>query len=86
MGDYPGPVIEAAQGAHRKLWDYLLHHYHYLGHPKLVGEHLKQVVFIDGQVVGCLGWASAAWKIAARDRHIGSTDQLVKVEVGTCGH
>ena len=76
VGDYPGPVIEAAQGAHSELWDYLLHHYHYLGHPKPVGEHLKQVVFIDGQVVGCLGWASAAWKIAARDRHIGWTVSL----------
>ena len=81
VGDYPGPVIEAAQGAHSELWDYLLHHYHYLGHPKLVGEHLKQVVFIDGQVVGCLGWASAAWKIAARDRHIGWTVSLKRTRL-----
>ncbi len=75
VGDYPAPIIEAVQAAHSELWDYLLHHYHYhyLGRPKLVGEHLKQVVFIDGQVVACLAWASAAWKIAARDRHIGWT-------------
>jgi hypothetical protein len=73
VGNYPAPVIEEAQGAHRELWDALLHHYHYLGRPKLVGEHLRQLVFLDGQVVGCLGWASAAWKIAARDRHIGWT-------------
>ena len=57
VGDYPAPIIEAVQAAHSELWDYLLHHYHYLGRPKLVGEHLKQVVFIDGQVVACLGWA-----------------------------
>mgnify|MGYP002814616566 FL=1 len=58
VGNYPAPILEQAQGAHGELWDYLLHHYHYLGRPKLVGEHLKQVVLIDGQVVACLGWAS----------------------------
>ena len=73
VGDFPAPVIEPVQAAHGELWDYLLDHYHYLGRPTLVGEHLKQLVFIDGQVVGCLGWASAAWKIAPRDRYIGWT-------------
>jgi hypothetical protein len=28
-------------------------------------------VFLDGQVVSCLAWASAAWKLKARDRFIG---------------
>lgn len=69
-GDYAPPVFLEARGADRYLRDYLVHHYHYLGCPKLVGEHLKQLVFIGGQVAGCLGWASAAWKIAPRDRHI----------------
>lgn len=81
VGDYPAPVVEEAQEAHSELWDYLLHHYHYLGRPKLVGEHLKQVVFIDGQVVACLGWASAAWKIAPRDRHIGWTESVKRTRL-----
>jgi hypothetical protein len=68
---YPTPKLRPAEGPERYLWDYLVHHYHYLGHPKLVGEHLKQLVFIDDQVVGCIGWASAAWKVGARDAHIG---------------
>ena len=71
LADHGAPVIEEARRAHGDLWDYLLDHYHYLGRPRLVGEHLKQLVFIDGRVVACLGWASAAWKIAPRDRHIG---------------
>lgn len=71
VGDYLPPQIIEACGADRTLWDYLVHHYHYLGHPKLVGEHLKQLVFIEGRVVGCLGWASAAWKSAPRERWIG---------------
>lgn len=77
--DLPSPRIVEAREADSYLWDYLLHHYHYLGRPKLVGEHLKQLVFIEEQVVGCLGWASAAWKIAPRDRFVGWT-QAVKRE------
>ena len=38
VGDFAGPVIEQTQGGHSELWDYLLHHYHYLGRPKLVGH------------------------------------------------
>ena len=53
------------------LWDYLAHHYHYLGRPRLVGEHLRYLAFLDGQVVACLGWASAAFKVEGRDRFIG---------------
>lgn len=71
VGDHPPPRIVEVSGPERYLWDYLVHHYHYLGRPRLVGEHLKQLVFIEAQVVGCLGWASAAWKSAPRERWIG---------------
>lgn len=71
LADHPAPLLREAQGPDSYLWDYLLSQYHYLGRAPLVGEHLKQLVFIGEQVVGCLGWASAAWKIASRDRHIG---------------
>jgi hypothetical protein len=71
VGDYPPPRIVEARGTDRRLWDYLVHHYHYLGRPKLVGEHLKQLVYLGEQVVGCLGWASAAWKSAPREQWIG---------------
>jgi hypothetical protein len=53
------------------LWDYLVHHYHYLGQPRLVGEHLRYLALLDGQVVACVGWASAAFKVKDRDRFIG---------------
>jgi len=70
-GDYSRPVIQELKSSETYLWDYLIHHYHYLGLPPLVGEHLKQVVTIDGQIVACLGWASAAWKVRDRDGFIG---------------
>jgi hypothetical protein len=72
LADHPAPRLKPVQGAaEHALWDTLLTHHHYLGRPTLVGEHLKQLVFLGEQVVGCLGWASAAWKIAPRDQHIG---------------
>jgi len=72
LAEHPAPRLQEAHGAaEHYLWDYLLAHHHYLGRPTLVGEHLKQLVFLGEQVVGCLGWASAAWKIAPRDVHIG---------------
>jgi len=71
VGDYPKPAIRVAGAQDSYLWDYLAHHYHYLGFPKLVGAHLKHLVSIDAQVVACLGWASAAWKVKDRDTFIG---------------
>ncbi len=70
-GEYGRPCIELAHSQGNYLWDYLVHHHHYLGLPKLVGEHLRYLVYINGQVVACLSWASAAWKIKARDQFIG---------------
>ena len=70
-GEHDVPSIEVVHSPQRYLWDYLVHHHHYLGLPKLVGEHLKYLVTINGQVVACLSWASAAWKVKARDQFIG---------------
>lgn len=71
VGDFPEVYIRATTSESSYLWDYLVHHYHYLGLPTLVGEHLRHLAFINGQVVACLSWASAAWKIKARDQLIG---------------
>jgi len=73
-GDYPGLNIQCIDTQNSYLWDYLIHHYHYLGLPTLVGEHLRYLAFIGDQVVACLAWASAAWKIKARDQFIGWDD------------
>jgi hypothetical protein len=70
-GEYQELCVRFVTLSSGYLWDYLVHHYHYLGLPKLVGEHIRHLVFLDGQVVGCLAWASAAWKLKARDQFIG---------------
>lgn len=71
VAQYTQPRIDVVNARDCYLWDYLVHHYHYLGLPKLVGEHIKHLVTIEGQVVACLSWASAAWKVKARDQFIG---------------
>jgi hypothetical protein len=53
------------------LWDYLVDTHHYLGRPWIVGACLKYLVYLDGRLVACLGWGSAAWKVACRDGVIG---------------
>jgi hypothetical protein len=70
VGQYPGLKIALVDGDDY-LWGFLLHHYHYLGLPRLVGEHLKYLVYLNGQVVACLAWASAAFKVKSRDDLIG---------------
>ena len=57
--------------SNEKLWDQLVHQHHYLGQPLIVGSYLKYLAYLDGQIVACLGWGSAAWKVASRDEFIG---------------
>jgi hypothetical protein len=71
VGEHGRPSIERVNSQDVYLWDYLVFHYHYLGLPKLVGEHIKHLVYLHGQTVGCLSWASAAWKVKDRDQFIG---------------
>jgi hypothetical protein len=53
------------------LWDYLVDAHHYLGRPWIVGSSLKYLAYLDGRLVACLGWGSAAWKVQCRDSLIG---------------
>lgn len=53
------------------LWDFLVDRHHYLGTPWIVGSYLKYLAYLDDRLVACLGWGSAAWKVAERDRNIG---------------
>lgn len=69
--DYSGLHLQPIQSGEDYLWGYLLHHHHYLGVPRLVGEHLKYLARLDGRVVACLAWASAAFKVKSRDDFIG---------------
>jgi len=53
------------------FWDHLVDKYHYLARPWIVGCYLKYIAWLGDRPVACLGWGSAAWKVACRDRLIG---------------
>jgi len=71
ISQYDQPEIEVLDSRDGYLWDYLVQHYHYLGRPTLVGEHVRHLVRLGGQEIACLAWASAAWKVKSRDQFIG---------------
>jgi Domain of unknown function (DUF4338)/DDE_Tnp_1-associated/Transposase DDE domain len=56
-------------------WDRLMAAHHYLGVRRLVGESLRYVAEQGGQWLALLGWGSAAFKCAPRDRWIGWTPE-----------
>jgi len=64
-------LIDDSQTA---LWRQFIQRYHYLGCRVPVGAHLRYFVHsAKGQILACLLWTSAAWKMAARDRWISWT-------------
>jgi len=54
-----------------RLWNGLIDRYHYLGYKPLPGAQLRYLIYCDHGVLGAIGFAAAAWKVAARDRWIG---------------
>lgn len=54
------------------LFDSLIHHYHYLGYTRPVGEHLKYLVLSPtGRPLAALAFSSAPRHLGPRDRFIG---------------
>ncbi|MCK5784029.1 MAG: DUF4338 domain-containing protein, partial [Desulfobacterales bacterium] len=53
------------------LYNSLVDQFHYLGYTQIVGNHLKYMAFSGNTPVACLGWGSAAWAVASRERFIG---------------
>jgi hypothetical protein len=67
-------VVPPGRHGPSRLWRELIGRYHYLGERVPVGATLRYVVRSaqdPDQVLACLGWTSAAWKITVRDRWIG---------------
>jgi hypothetical protein len=75
VGNYRSLKIEMVRRTDKeKLWDYLVHKHHYLGNPGIVGSYLKYIVYLDDQIVACLGWGAPAWRVAVREQFIGWDD------------
>jgi hypothetical protein len=58
----------------RRLFRELVGRYHYLGHAVPFGAHLRYVIYAERperNVVACVQFSSAAWRIRVRDEWIG---------------
>ena len=74
-GEFEPLQLEVVEGrAELRRWRELLERYHYLGYRVPVGAQLCYWVrspHSSDQVLGCLLWSSAAWRIAVRESWIG---------------
>ena len=60
-----------------RLWNEFVARYHYLGYKTLVGAQMRYAVHDrNGWPLAMLGFSTAAWKLAPRDKFIGWTPQL----------
>ena len=63
-------VVRGDRGG--KLWNEYVARYHYLGYKTLVGAQMRYAVHAsDGTPLAMLGFSTAAWTLAPRDRFIG---------------
>ena len=57
---------------YEKAFNYLLKRYHYLGFKRPVGQNMKYLILSQSeQLLGCLLFGAAAWRMEARDQWIG---------------
>jgi hypothetical protein len=64
-------IHQVRRTAAEKLFGRLMEAHHYLGYTRPVGEHLKYLIYAQGQPVAALAWSSAPRHLGARDRFIG---------------
>ena len=74
VSDFEKPIFKLVQDAsERQLWNYLVENYHYKGCKITVGRHLKYLIYIANQLIGCFAFADSVLKLTVRDQWIGWT-------------
>lgn len=72
-------TVRVATVAEREWFDQQLTERHYLGAGRSVGDYLRQIVTVRGQVAALLVWGPACYALKDRDRWIGwSANQRVE--------
>ncbi len=64
-----------------KLFNSLMSEHHYLGYNQPVGEHLKYIVYANARPIACFAFSSAPRHIGSRDKFIGWTPQVRKMNI-----
>ncbi len=74
----PLKLLKVTTKAQRELWYEYVDRYHYLGYQLPFGAQLRYFIESgtgENLILGCLQFSSPAWKMAARDRWIGWSDE-----------
>jgi hypothetical protein len=68
--------VGSADSKVARLWNGLMERHHYLSSGPLCGAQMRYLVKSGGgEWLGALAFSSAAWRVAARDRWIGWSEQ-----------
>jgi len=68
-------IVPVRRTPREGLFEQLIREHHYLGYTQPVGEHLKYVIYAQGQPVAAMAWASSTPNVAQRDRFVGWTQE-----------
>ena len=68
-------IVPVRRTPREGLFEQLIREHHYLGYTQPVGEHLKYVIYAQGQPVAAMAWASSTPNVAPRDRFVGWTKE-----------
>lgn len=71
----PIRLLVVTPGNKARLWNELIHRYHYMGYKPLAGAQLRYLIYGQPGLLGAISFSASAWTIAPRDRWIGWTDQ-----------
>lgn len=73
----PIEIIPVSSQDDNARWRAMVDRHHYLGHRVPFGAHIRYFIRVHNPepvVVGCLQFSSPAWRMEARDRHLGWDD------------
>jgi hypothetical protein len=68
-------IVPVRRTPQEGLFEELMKAHHYLGYTQPVGEHLKYIIYAQGQPVAAMAWASSTPNVAQRDRFVGWTKE-----------
>jgi hypothetical protein len=72
LGRIEAVLITSRYSRAHRLWRHLMSRYHYLGAGRACGAQLRYLLVSEcSGVLGAVGFSAAAWRVDARDRHIG---------------
>lgn len=79
----PVSLVRVKDQEQRRLWYEYIDRYHYLGYQLPFGAQLRYFIQsgASDDILGCFQFSSPAWKMAPRDRWIGWSDQVRKVNL-----